>query len=106
PAANGAAQIDAAFAEMHDLGLQLISDRDFQVAWFTPFSSDIFQGGQRVIVGQIEPLEAQRLSDAKGNLEAAVNAAILTGLGLPLALTLIAALIVLRLARQMDQNML
>jgi len=106
PETNGAQQIDSAFAELHDLGLQLISDRDFQVAWFTPFSSDIFQGGQRVIVGQIQPLEAQRLSDAKRNLDAAVNAAILTGLGVPIALTLLAALIVWRLARQMDQNLL
>ena len=105
PGASAADQTDAAFGALHELGVQLISARDFQVAWFTPFSADIFQGGQRVIAGQIEPLEAQRLSDAKANVEGAVRAALLAGLGVPLALTLLAALSVLRLARQMDQNM-
>ena len=103
---NSAEQIDSAFHELQGLGLQLMSDRDYQLAWFTPFSADVFQGSQRVIVGEIQPLEAQRLTDAKRNLEAAVNAAILTGLGVPLALTLLAAFVVLRLARQMDQNIL
>jgi nitrogen fixation/metabolism regulation signal transduction histidine kinase len=101
-----AAQIDLAFDDLRGLGLQLISDRDYQLAWFTPFSADVFQGSQLVIAGEIQPLEAQRLSEAKRNLEAAVGAAIFTGLGLPLALTLVAAWMVWRLARQMDQNML
>ncbi len=103
---NSAQQVDSAFHELHALGLQLMSDRDYQLAWFTPFSADVFQGSQRVIAGEIQPLEAQRLSDAKQNLEAAVSAAIVTGLGVPMALTLLAALMVWRLARQMDQNIL
>lgn len=100
------AQLDSAFDDLRDLGLQLISDRDYQLAWFTPFSADVFQGSQLVIAGEIQPLEAQRLSEAKRNLEAAVGAAIFAGLGLPLALTVLAAIMVWQLARQMDQNML
>ena len=59
-----------------------------------------------MIAGQIQPLEAQKLSEAQDSLSAAVMAATVISLWVPLVITFLAGVIVLRLARNMDQNIL
>jgi signal transduction histidine kinase len=103
---SGTAQMDAALAEIEKLGAQLLSDRDQQQLSFTRFSAEIFEAGQLVLVEQIQPLEDQRLADAQQDLQRAVLTTLGISFGVPLALTLLAAFLVLRLAHGMDQNIL
>ncbi|MBI5302701.1 MAG: GAF domain-containing protein [Chloroflexi bacterium] len=104
--ADGANRIDAQFARLQNIGSQLISDRDQQQSLYARFFAEMFQAGQRVIVGQIQPHEAQQLAEAQQNLWAAVGTAILVSLVVPITMTVIAAFIATRLARGMNQNIL
>ncbi len=103
---NWATQIAALGLRLQNLGSQLISGRDQQQALFARFSAANFEAGQRVIAGQIQPLEAQKLSEAQDSLSAAVTTATAISLWVPLVITFLAGVIVLRLARNMDQNVL
>ncbi len=104
--ARGVKQVDTAFSLLQNLGAQLISDRDREQSLFARFFAEIFQAGQRVIVGQIQPLEAQKLAEAQQDLWSAIGSAILVSLIIPITMTVIAAFIALRLARGMNQNIL
>jgi len=103
---NWVTQITALGLRLQNLGSQLISGRDQQQALFARFSAANFEASQRVIVGQIQPLEAQKLSEAQDSLSAAVSAATAISLLVPLVITFFAGVIVFRLARNMDQNVL
>jgi len=103
---NWVTQIAALGLRLQNLGSQLISGRDQQQALFARFSAANFEASQQVIVGQIQPLEAQKLSEAQDSLSAAVMAATVISLWVPLVITFLAGVIVLRLARNMDQNIL
>ncbi|MBI4790205.1 MAG: GAF domain-containing protein [Chloroflexi bacterium] len=103
---SGVTEIAAVFPGVQNLGAQLISDRDRQQALFARFFATIFQSAQRVIVGQIQPLEARKLAQAQQDLELAVGSAILVSLVVPISMTVIAAIIAARLARGMNQNIL
>ncbi len=103
---RGLPQIDASFTRLQTLGSQLISDRDRQQASYARFFAEIFQAGQHVIVGQIQPLETRQLAQAQQDLWSAVGSAILISLVTPILMTIIAALLAARLARGMNQNIL
>ncbi len=103
---NSASQIDSMFALLQSLGSQLISARDQQQSSYARFFAEIFQAGQHVIVGQIQPRETQKLARAQQELWSAVGSAILISLVTPILTTIIAAVLVGRLARGMDQNIL
>ncbi len=103
---RGLPQINASFTRLQTLGSQLISDRDRQQASYARFFAEIFQAGQHVIVGQIQPLETRQLAQAQQDLWSAVGSAILISLVTPILMTIIAALLAARLARGMNQNIL
>jgi signal transduction histidine kinase len=106
PEVSGAQQVDASFARLQNLGSQLISDRDRQQASYARFFAEIFQAGQQVIVGQIQPLETQQLAQAQQDLWSAVGFAILISLVIPILMTIVAAFLAARLARGMNENIL
>ena len=103
---NWVTQIAALGLRLQNLGSQLISGRDQQQALFARFSAANFEASQRMIVGQIQPLEAQKLGEAQDSLSAAVTTATVISLSVPLLITFFAGVIVFRLARNMDQNVL
>ena len=103
---ESAKQIDALFPAFQNVGSQLISGRDQEQALYARFFAEIFQAGQVVIVGQIQPLEARKLADAQHDLWTAVGSAIAISLIVPFTMTLLAGLMGVRLARGMNQNIL
>ncbi|HEX9115898.1 MAG TPA: sensor histidine kinase [Anaerolineae bacterium] len=106
PAADAGSepQISALAESLPVLGGTLMSDRDEEQLSFTRFAAEVFQGEQEVIARQIQPLEDRRLGDAQRELQRAIFSAIATSLLVPIALTLLAGLGAVRLARRMDQN--
>ncbi len=101
-----AQQSEAEANQLQILGAQLIDNRDQQQLLFTRFSAEIFEARQLVIFEQIQPLEEQRLSQAQQNLQTEIGVTTLISLGMPIALTMIAVFLAIRLTRTLDQNIL
>lgn len=108
---NWASELAQAREDTQNLGNELIRSHDQQAddlqsqqLLFTRFSAEIFEARQLVISQQIQPLEEQRLARARQNLQTEIVSAILVGLVFPIALTIIAAFIAIRLTRTLDRN--
>ncbi len=99
------AQIYTASNRLQKLGSQLISARDLQQSLYANFIAIVFNAGQQIIVGKIQPHEANLLNDAQQSVQNAVRMAVLGSVGLPLFITLAAGWLVYRLSRQMNSSM-
>ncbi len=96
------AQIETTAADLQKLGSQLIGARDLQQSQFANFIAVVFNAGQEVIVGKIQPHEAELLNQAQQTVQEAVRAAVIGSVGVPLLITLAAGWLVYRLSRQMS----
>lgn len=97
-------QISATAGDLQKLGSQLIGARDLQQSQFANFISIVFNAGQQMIVGKIQPHEAELLNQAQQAVQEAVRTAVIVSVGVPLFITLAAGWLVYRLARQMNTS--
>ena len=90
------------FNQLKSLGTQLISGRDLQQSLFANFISIIFNAGQQIIVGQIEPHETENFTQEQQALLSAVNATIVASILAAALISGFAILFMFQLSRQIN----
>ncbi len=97
-----AGEVFAIFDQLKSLGTQLISGRDLQQSLFANFISIIFNAGQQIIVGQIEPYETEKFSQEQQALLSAVNTTIVASILAAALISGFAILFMFQLSRQIN----
>jgi len=95
-------QILASFDQLKSLGTQLISGHDLQQSLYANFISIIFNAGQQIIVGQIEPHETEKFTQEQQVLLNAVNTAIVASILAAALISGFAILFMTQLSRQIN----
>ncbi|MFZ5820651.1 MAG: ATP-binding protein [Chloroflexota bacterium] len=90
------------FNQLKSLGTQLIGGRDLQQSLYANFISIIFNAGQQVIVGQIEPYETEKFSQEQQSLLKAVDTASVASIFAVALISGFAILFMLQLSRQIN----
>ena len=97
-----AGEILASFDQLKALGTQLISGRDLQQSLYANFISIIFNAGQQVIVGKIEPHETEKFTQEQQALLNAVNTASVASILAAALISGFAILFMTQLSRQIN----
>jgi signal transduction histidine kinase len=95
-------EILTSFDQLKSLGTQLISGRDLQQSLYANFISIIFNAGQQIIVGQIEPHETEKFTQEQQVLLNAVNTAIFASILAAALISGFAILFMFQLSRQIN----
>ena len=96
--------VDATFAEIQQLGSQLISNRSLQQALFASFTATVYEAGQETVVGKIQPQAAERLDQAQQKLFRAASISVLISLVVPILMAILTGILALRLLGQLDRG--
>ena len=99
-----AGEILASFDQLKALGTQLISGRDLQQSLYANFISIIFNAGQQVIVGKIEPHETEKFTQEQQALLNAVNTASVASILAAALISGFAILFMTHLSRQINMR--
>ena len=99
-----AGEILASFDQLKALGTQLISGRDLQQSLYANFISIIFNAGQQVIVGKIEPHETEKFTQEQQALLKAVNTASVASILAAVLISGFAILFMFQLSRQINMR--
>lgn len=99
-----AREIERLFANIRRLGIDLINNREEQQIQFANFAALLFQGGEKVLAGQIQPFADQTMLTTQTELQTTLKQSILFSLLFGLLISIIAALIALPLFQQMNNG--